>query len=59
MFVQKNHRTVEYDKLLIATGSSAFILPVPGHALLGVTGFRTIDDCNMMMETAKEYKKQL
>ncbi|MFB9759725.1 nitrite reductase large subunit NirB [Ectobacillus funiculus] len=53
----ENHRTVEYDKLLIATGSSAFILPVPGHALLGVTGFRTIDDCNMMMETAKEYKK--
>nr|WP_145157388.1 nitrite reductase large subunit NirB [Paenibacillus terrae] len=48
---------VPYDELIIATGSSAFILPVPGHDLEGVVGFRTIEDTKMMLETAKQYKK--
>ncbi len=48
---------VPYDELIIATGSSAFILPVPGHTLDGVIGFRTIDDTKMMLEAAKRYKK--
>ncbi|WP_041808096.1 nitrite reductase large subunit NirB [Evansella cellulosilytica] len=49
--------TVAYDELIIATGSSAFILPVPGSDLEGVVGFRTIDDTNYMLNTAKRYKK--
>lgn len=48
---------VPYDELIIATGSSAFILPVPGHTLEGVVGFRTIEDTKMMLEAAKQYKK--
>lgn len=48
---------VSYDTLIIATGSSAFILPVPGHDLEGVVGFRTIADTEAMMESAKTYKK--
>ncbi|AZS17777.1 nitrite reductase large subunit NirB [Paenibacillus lutimineralis] len=48
---------VSYDKLIIATGSSAFILPVPGHDLEGVVGFRTIDDTQAMMDAAGQYKK--
>lgn len=48
---------VSYDKLIIATGSSAFILPVPGHDLEGVVGFRTIDDTQAMMDAARQYKK--
>lgn len=48
---------ISYDKLIIATGSSAFILPVPGHELEGVVGFRTIDDTQAMMDAAKQYKK--
>lgn len=48
---------VPYDELIIATGSSAFILPVPGHDLEGVVGFRTIEDTKVMLETAKQYKK--
>ncbi|MCP8968541.1 nitrite reductase large subunit NirB [Ectobacillus ponti] len=55
--VSEAGRVVAYDVLLMATGSSAFILPVPGHQLPGVTGFRTIDDCNMMIQTAGDYKK--
>ena len=50
-------KTIEYDELILATGSSAFILPIPGSELEGVIGFRTIDDTEKMMETAKHYKK--
>ncbi|OPA74255.1 nitrite reductase large subunit [Paenibacillus selenitireducens] len=49
--------TIPYDELIIATGSSAFILPVPGHNLEGVVGFRTIEDTQHMMDAAKQYKK--
>lgn len=48
---------VAYDLLLLATGSNAFILPLPGADKDGVIGFRDIRDCEMMMETAKAYKK--
>ncbi len=42
-----------YDRLIIATGSNPFIIPVPGHDLPGVIGFRDIDDVNVMMEAAR------
>jgi len=41
-----------YDKLLIATGSVPFILPLPGKDLEGVIAFRDIDDVQKMLETA-------
>ncbi|GGJ58184.1 nitrite reductase (NADH) large subunit [Anoxybacillus voinovskiensis] len=50
-------RTVSYDELIIATGSKPFMLPVPGADKKGVTAFRDIKDCEMMMEYAKTYKK--
>lgn len=50
-------REVEYDELIIATGSSSFILPVPGADKQGVTGFRDIRDCETMINTSKQYKK--
>lgn len=46
----------EYDRLLIATGSLPFILPVPGHDLEGVIGFRTIADVEKMLSAAKDYR---
>lgn len=55
----EKNRTLTYDKLIIATGSSAFILPVEGSTLPGVTGFRTIEDTQFMMDTAKEKKRPL
>jgi len=48
---------VEYDNLIIATGSNPFIIPVPGHDKEGVMAFRDIDDCDAMFEAAKTYKK--
>jgi len=46
----------EYDRLLIATGSNPFILPIPGKDLAGVIGYRDIADTQMMMDTAKTHK---
>ena len=47
--------TAEYDRLLIATGSNPFILPVPGNKLHGVIGYRDIADTQMMIDTAKTH----
>jgi len=46
----------EYDRLLIATGSNPFILPVPGKDLQGVIAYRDIADTNTMIEAATRYK---
>ncbi|MGD6943150.1 nitrite reductase large subunit NirB [Cytobacillus gottheilii] len=51
-----NGRITVYDKLIIATGSSPFILPVKGADKQGVTGFRDIHDCEVMIKTAESYK---
>lgn len=45
--------TVAYDKLLLATGSDPYIIPVPGKDLDGVVTFRDLDDVNKMLEAAK------
>ncbi|HAC60430.1 MAG TPA: nitrite reductase large subunit, partial [Rhodobiaceae bacterium] len=44
---------VPYDRLLIATGSLPFILPVPGAALDGVIAFRDIADVRRMIAAAQ------
>ncbi|WP_078409966.1 nitrite reductase large subunit NirB [Priestia abyssalis] len=51
------NREVSYDKLILATGSVPFLLPLPGADKEGVIAFRTIEDCQKMIETSKEYKK--
>jgi nitrite reductase (NADH) large subunit len=43
---------VAYDRLLIATGSKPFMLPVPGHQLPGVIGFRDLQDVDTMLAAA-------
>ncbi|MGD8925933.1 MAG: nitrite reductase large subunit NirB [Thioalkalispiraceae bacterium] len=47
---------VAYDRLLIATGSSPFIIPVPGHDLPGVVAFRDIADVDTMLEASDHYQ---
>ena len=49
-------REAEYERLLIATGSMPFILPIPGHDLNGVIGFRTIDDVEQMNTAARDFQ---
>ena len=46
-------QTASYDKLLIATGSNPFIIPVPGHKLAGVLAYRDLDDVDAMLVAAK------
>jgi nitrite reductase (NADH) large subunit len=56
--VTSNHGVTEtYDKLVIATGSSPFILPVPGHDLAGVLTYRDLDDVNAMLLAAQSRSK--
>jgi nitrite reductase (NADH) large subunit len=51
--------TESYDKLVIATGSVPFILPVPGADLPGVLTYRDLDDVNAMMLAAQSRKKAI
>ena len=49
----RSGRTVQYDKLLIATGSDPFIIPVPGKDLPGVVSFRDMNDVDAMLAAAQ------
>lgn len=40
---------LSYDKLVIATGSNPFIIPLPGHDLDGVIAYRDLEDTNAMI----------
>ncbi|WHY54262.1 nitrite reductase large subunit NirB [Peribacillus simplex] len=55
--ITDKEREVHYDKLIIATGSIPFILPVTGVDKEGVIAFRTIEDCQKMIDTSRKYKK--
>ena len=45
-----------YDRLLLATGSQPFVLPVPGHDLPGVITYRDIADTHAMIEAAAQHR---
>lgn len=47
---------VAYDRLLLATGSNPFIIPVPGHDKTGVISFRDIHDVHTMVDAARHYR---
>jgi len=49
--------TTPYDKLVIATGSTPFILPVPGNNLAGVLSYRDLDDVQAMLLAAQSRAK--
>jgi nitrite reductase (NADH) large subunit len=50
----RSGREVPYDRLLLATGSRPFIVPVPGHQLAGVIGFRDLQDVDTMLAAASQ-----
>lgn len=55
--VLDNGETLEYDKLLIATGSSSFIPPVKNlREGKGIYGLRNIEDALTIKEEAKQVK---
>ena len=47
-----NGITCSYDKLVIATGSDPFIIPIPGKELDGVLTYRDLDDVEAMIEVS-------
>ncbi|MES2429419.1 MAG: nitrite reductase large subunit NirB [Bacteroidota bacterium] len=49
--------TINYDYLVLATGSSAFVPNIPGIEKEGVFVYRTIEDLEMMKTHAKKAKK--
>ncbi len=54
--VAKDGIEAPYDRLLVATGSIPFRLPVPGSELPGVIGFRDLADVDVMIKAAREYR---
>lgn len=47
-------RVVDFDELVLATGSTPFVPPVPGVDLPGVVTFRDIDDVNHMLKACEK-----
>ena len=52
--VTRSGRVEPYDRLIIATGSDPFIIPVPGSTLPGVVTFRDLDDVDKMLAAAQQ-----
>ena len=48
--------TAEYDRLILATGSNPFILPIPGKDLQGVLAYRDIADTQAMIDAAAKFR---
>ncbi|MDT8399868.1 MAG: nitrite reductase large subunit NirB [Pseudomonadales bacterium] len=63
--IDREHRTVttrlgrrfHYDKLVLATGSYAFVPPIPGNDLPGCLSYRTIDDLGAIRAHAKAARR--
>jgi nitrite reductase (NADH) large subunit len=49
--------TVQYDKILLATGSRPLAPPIPGLGLPGTCAFRDIADVDKMLAAAKVHKR--
>ncbi len=56
MVIAEDGTVEEYDRLLLATGSKPFIIPVPGNDLDGVISFRNIHDVDQMLDASKIHK---
>lgn len=52
----KKGEVVDYDRLILATGSKPFVPPIKGVNLQGVVSFRDIYDVNKMLDYCKSKK---
>ncbi len=57
MVQTESGQELPYDRLLLATGSTPFIIPVPGNDLEGVITFRDVEDVNGMLAAAQEHSQ--
>ncbi len=46
-----------WDRLILATGSSAFVPPIIGADKKGVIVFRKLEDCEAMLQASRQYRK--
>jgi len=46
-----------YDRLLIATGSKPIVLDIPGRELPGVVTFRELQDVEILLQAARQYRR--
>lgn len=49
--------TIEYDRLVLATGSHPFVPPLPGAERSGVLAYRTFEDASQIAREAKEAER--
>ena len=56
LVIAEDGTTAPYDRLLLATGSNPFMLPVPGRDLHNVISYRDIHDTNRMIEVSATAK---
>jgi nitrite reductase (NADH) large subunit len=54
--VARDGTAASYDRLLLATGSNPFIIPVPGSNLPGVITFRDMNDVDTMISASKSLR---
>ncbi len=54
--VTDKDRSLQYDRLIMATGSYPFVPPVPGHDRENCFVYRTIEDLEAITEAAKHSK---
>ncbi len=54
---ETNSESLDYDRLVLCTGSTPFILPLPGNQLEGVISFRDIYDVEYMKSKTGKNKK--
>ncbi len=52
-----NRLEMPYDRLLLATGSNPFMLPIPGRDLAGVLSYRDIADTEAMIDAATRHRR--
>jgi len=55
--ISANGLSVPYDTCILATGSYAFVPPIPGSDRPGVFVYRTIDDLNEIISYSKKSKR--
>ncbi len=57
--VARDGTSAQYDRLLLATGSMPFIIPMPGTDLPGVVTFRDINDVESMLGAARHSRREV
>ena len=57
LVISESGQQLPYDRLLLATGSHPFVIPVPGKDLDGVITFRDVKDVNSMLDAAQRHRR--